>query len=389
MAAVREPSAVTGTAASPVVFRGVNNPVFTGQVTISGSYVIVENIVVQGGIVRFSGGNHLALRNSEVKDNDGDLSKSTISTQNSSDVVLFRNHIHDNGNWQGTSEDDIHGVTASGSVQRLWVLENDMYHHGGDSVQVGHEGGNSVVGLYVGRNTIHHDRENAVDLKEVSNAVVSENTMYGYRSSSSSEGAAVVIHYCPIQASVINNLIYDSAVGISSSSLNSSCNGKSVTNRIVGNIIHGTSADAIQGWGTGKVTQIVNNTIYNTGGSGIDLTNAESGSVIENNILNNTRGGTIAASGATQRNNVTSNPLFVNAAGGDFHVQATSPAVNAGIASAVYSGFQSVYGVTIAIDRDGRQRPNGAWDVGAYEYGGTTAPPPAAPSAPANLRITN
>src|SRR5687767_11453024 len=49
-----------GSANSPVVFSGVGNPVFTGRVTISGSYVIVEGIVVEGGIVRFSG-DHLAL----------------------------------------------------------------------------------------------------------------------------------------------------------------------------------------------------------------------------------------------------------------------------------------------------------------------------------------
>jgi hypothetical protein len=34
----------SGTASNPLIFHGVNNPVFTGTVTISGSYVIVENI---------------------------------------------------------------------------------------------------------------------------------------------------------------------------------------------------------------------------------------------------------------------------------------------------------------------------------------------------------
>jgi hypothetical protein len=376
----------TGTAANPVVFRGVNNPTFTGIVQITGSYVIVENIYVNGGVVRFSG-DHLALRNSEIANNTGVESKITVNNApGSSDLVVYKNKIHDNGQWQSSAENDFHGVSAAGPLQRIWILENEMYHHGGDSVQVGHNGGNQVVGLYVGRNILHHDRENAVDLKEVSNAVVSENTMYGYRSTSSSEGAAVVIHYCPINAAIVNNLIYDSQVGISSTSLTSVCSGKQVINRIVGNVIRGSLANAIQGWGTGKITQVVNNTIYSAGGAGIDITNPESGSFIENNIFNGT-GGIVIAGSLTQRNNLTTqNPLFVNAAVGDFHLSSGSPAIDAGIVSSVYSGFQGVYGVSIAVDRDGRARPGGtAWDIGAYESNGVTTTPP--PAAPTSVRI--
>ena len=377
-----------GTAANPVVFRGVNNPAFTGTVAITGSYVIVENIFVNGGIVRFSG-DHLALRNSEVANNTGRESKNAVGTGgSSSDIVVFRNRVHDNGQWQSTAENDFHGVTATGPLQRMWILENEMYHHGGDSVQVGHGGGNLVVGLYVGRNVMHHDRENAVDLKEVSNAVVSENTMYGYRETGSSEGAAVVIHYCPINASILNNLIYDSQVGISSTSLNSTCSGQQVTNRIMGNVVQGSIGAAIQGWGTGKTTQIANNTVYNAGAEGIDITNAGSGSFAENNIVVGTRG--IVGTGMTQRNNVTSNPGFVNAAGGDFRLASGSSAIDAGIASSAYSGFQSVYGVSAAVDRDGRARPGGGgWDVGAYESNGTpgSGGQPAPPAAPTNVRI--
>jgi hypothetical protein len=377
----------SGTASSPIIFSGVNAPVFTGQLTISGSYVIVENIIVDGGIIRFNG-NHLVLRNSEVRNNRGSFSKIAISAVGSSDVVMFRNKVHDNGDWQSGSENDYHGISASGSTQRVWVLENEMYHHGGDSVQVGHSGGNSVVGLYIGRNVMHHDRENAVDLKEVSNTVVSENTMYGYRSTGSSEGAAVVIHYCPINASIVNNLIYDSQVGISTSSLTTACDGQTVTNRIVGNVIRNILATGIQGWGTGKITQIVNNTFYSIGGAGVDLSNANSGSLIENNIFASVSGNDRVVTGTvTQRNNIAdgTNPQFVNAGSGDFRIGSSSPAVNAGIQSVVYSGFQGVFGVSIAVDRQGQARPaGGAWDIGAYEAGGSTT---SQPTPPSNLRI--
>ena len=54
-------------------------------------------------------------------------------------------------------------------------------------------------------------------------------------------------------------------------------------------------------------------------------------------------------------------PQFVNAVGGDFHLKATSPAVNVGI--------PSIFGLSVTPDLDGTARPQGAKpDIGAYEY---------------------
>jgi hypothetical protein len=52
------------------------------------------------------------------------------------------------------------------------------------------------------------------------------------------------------------------------------------------------------------------------------------------------------------------NPLFVNPSAGDFHLQAGSPAIDAGTMIAL-----------VATDFDGIPRPQGAaYDIGAYEY---------------------
>jgi len=65
--------------------------------------------------------------------------------------------------------------------------------------------------------------------------------------------------------------------------------------------------------------------------------------------------------------NINSNPLFVSTSTPDFHLQSTSPAIDAGIATAA------------STDREGVIRPQGsAFDLGSYEYfkGSGSTPPP-------------
>ncbi|MBX4205491.1 MAG: hypothetical protein KW788_04930, partial [Candidatus Doudnabacteria bacterium] len=374
----------TGTAGSPIIFRGVNNPTFTGQVTISGSYVIVDGIsVINGGIIRLTG-DHVELRNSEASGNNAANSRTVVAASNATDVVIYKNKIHDNGDWLSTVESDYLGIGGSSPIDRIWVIENESYHNAGDSLQFGHAQKNGINHAYIGRNHFHDDRENAVDIKEASNVIISENTFHGYRATSSSLGEAIVSHYCQIDLQVLYNNLYDSQVGLSETSLLSDClsrAGVSVNMRFIGNVIHDIIGSGIQGWGSGKKVEVVNNTLYNIGGNGIDLDNLFTGSLIENNILSAITGQDTSFIGGTPtvRNNLpdTSNPLFVNAGGSDFHLQSNSPAINTGITSTVYNDFLTQYGISISYDKDHATRPVGsAWDMGAYEFGGTVTPPP-------------
>lgn len=130
-----------------------------------------------------------------------------------------------------------------------------------------------------------------------------------------------------------------------------------------------------------------NNIIYNVGGSGIDiLAQAQDAALLNNTIVsatgypvqvglfdtatdsdiknnifwNNGSGDSINLvneSGTDATNNVTSNPLFVSL-GTDFHLQAGSPAIDAGVALAA-----------VTDDYDGNARPSGSfYDCGAFEY---------------------
>lgn len=354
----------TGTAQAPVIFRGVNAPRFTGVVTISGTYVIVEGIDADGGGVNLSG-NHVALRDSEVQRVNNRGTATWVNGAN--DAVIYRNRIHDNG-VMSSAENDRHGIGGGGN--RIWILDNEIYRNSGDAVQFGHEARNQFGSIYIGRNVIHDDRENAIDIKEVSNVVISQNTMYGYRSSSSSEGAAVVVHDCPINAHVIFNTIRDSQIGISSASLASECP-RPVNVRFIGNVIEDITGNAIQGWGSGKITQVVGNTIVAVGGVGIGLDNVAAGSGIENNLLWRIGSQAIETGGsATVATNLadTVDPQFRDEAAGDYRLMVDSPAIDAGRASAAYAAHLAIHGVAIDVDHSGAPRPQGSqWDIGAHE----------------------
>jgi hypothetical protein len=88
-----------------------------------------------------------------------------------------------------------------------------------------------------------------------------------------------------------------------------------------------------------------------------------------NDVFGNTGANFDGPSGdltATQ-GNLSADPLFVNPAADDFHLTAHSPCVDAGTAIG-----------NEAMDLDGAPRTvGGSVDIGAYEYQGGTAPPPA------------
>jgi hypothetical protein len=73
---------------------------------------------------------------------------------------------------------------------------------------------------------------------------------------------------------------------------------------------------------------------------------------------------------------VNADPKFV-LAGTDFHLQSGSPAIDKGTNTG------------IAADFDGVRRPQGAaFDIGSFEYPGSTPPPPTKPAPPSNLTGT-
>lgn len=98
-----------------------------------------------------------------------------------------------------------------------------------------------------------------------------------------------------------------------------------------------------------------NNIVYNVRGASYDIRG--SGNVVANNLAGGT-GSSKSSSGVTS-----GDPMFVNAAGGDFHIKQGSPAIDKGAADGAPK-----------TDYDGKARPAGSGiDMGAFEYGATAS----------------
>jgi hypothetical protein len=117
--------------------------------------------------------------------------------------------------------------------------------------------------------------------------------------------------------------------------------------------------------------QVYNNTLYKNGW-GFKIHATSKGAIVRNNILYqnviaiNDRG-----VGTIQSNNLTTDPKFVNASANNFTLQATSPAIDAGIALSA-----------VPTDLNRISRPQGSrYDIGAYEYQVSQV------SGPTNLKV--
>jgi hypothetical protein len=381
-----------GTASNPVFIRGVganSKPRFTEDVTVNGSYVIVEYLDLSPGRI-FLSATRSSLRHSEVHDS---TKAGALVLPRASYTVVYANRIH------GITGGDKHGVNPSGGIDHVWILDNIIYECEGDAVQFCHAcigGGNGPAEMYIGRNQMYSvtTGENAIDVKETRGPVIiSENEMWGYKDTSHSNGEALRINDEGDQGDfwIIANKFRDTLHAIQPS------RNHSTGVHIIGNVFQNVSGRAIGA----DADTVVNNTFYNVGSA------IESGTDVRNNIIVNASthigndvgscsnnlvfGGGSGKSGCA--NQTTVNPMFVNAAGGDFRLQSGSPARNSGSASSIYQTFQSKTGRSIAFDYNGVPRPQeGSWDRGAFEFdtggsGGGSGSGDELPAAPNNVHI--
>ncbi|MBT8079987.1 MAG: right-handed parallel beta-helix repeat-containing protein [Gammaproteobacteria bacterium] len=269
---------VNGSKEKPVFIRGIDDgngyPVIYNASTIGfqGQYFIMEQLIFEKSALRSGakgaskyGRNHIAMRNLEVRNHPLKNGSAIVGT----DVVFYKNHVHHN---QG---DDRHGTTVAPGSERVWIIDNYFHHNGGDAIQFCHRCKKAPPrNIYIGRNLMHSDRENGIDLKFGKDIVISENTIYGYRRarpdeewcfddnsycgtfSSGSDGSAIVVGSdgAPGRPWIVANNIFDSTQGIRIEEVREAW--------IIGNNIHniGQNVIALQKWG--EALHIIGNTMH-------------------------------------------------------------------------------------------------------------------------------
>jgi hypothetical protein len=372
---------LNGTATQPVFVRGPSTGPrpFLGadaDVEISGSYGIVENLSMPRFTFGDGSANHdLALRHSTVSDHPG-TGAAVFARTGNHHIVIYGCEIARNGTIPSGA--DNHGIALhSNGISDVWIVDNHIHHNSGDAIQFCHGCTVGPARVYVGRNELHQDEENALDLKEfLGPVVVSQNKMWGYRDLTSGAGEAIRVNDEGAQGElwIMFNDIYDSSLAVNA------FNADSPAIYIIGNEIHNITtqtAAAIDGTpqGGSAVMQVVNNTIVNVT-RGILVGEAKSNIVKATGVAigaevtgcshNLVQQGTIQP---TCTNGRSGDPKLVMSGTHVMGLQADSPAIDVGFANhGAYSTFQSGFGRSISFDRVGVSRPQGAgWDIGAHE----------------------
>ncbi len=383
-----------GSSEKPVFIRGGDasaKAIIQSHIITKGQYVVWENLVFPSGSSlqpRLHNGSvvsYACIRNCEFTGSGIGIYSGPHH------ITIYGNHIHDIGDMSPEVEHDKHGVSNPYDVNDVWVVDNHIYHMGGDSVQVGnagHQDPERVKNTYIGRNVFHHNGENCVDVKAASTVIVSENEMYGgFPSAGDPIGSAVVTHDGPVNVWLIGNVLHDSHTGFRI---------ESSSNCVIGNLVYGMreipteshSETSIWRTGAGIFSQgnnaVVGNTVHDCE-LGISMRVYASGACLVNNIVSdpydnpqtgregNPYAQEILNDGilASETNLLAVNgaDCFEDASSLDFTLQPGSSAVDSGSESDVYQTFFDLYGIDIRRDIAGRARPQeGGWDIGAYEY---------------------
>ena len=428
----------SGTPDAPVFIRGVSvdsRPVIRMSTKIQGTYAIIENLNllntafdVDSDVVPT---HHIGIRYNEMHGipwlNHADAIVPSVNTDY---TVIFRNTIHDNG-WSPTpdQENDAAGVCMAVGSGYTWILENEIYHQGGDGVAATSPGtipfDTAAHNIYVGRNKLHDNSENGLDFKCCIDVVISENEMYNFVTThfpnSGSDGAAMVIHYQPDRVWLIANKIHDACFGIR-------CNGAEhvwMLNNVIYRIYHDPNqTDWVPTYGAGPGAGIIcwatphlyclNNTIFDcdhgflayqggapqyyylsnnlisdihTDSYHISVNNQYASSNMPYNLMWDQNGMRVtwhglctslaalqAAFPAQTPHCIVGDPMFADAANLDLTLQSTSPGVDTADTSVYQTAadyFKSLYGVDINVDYAGKPRITGAAiDMGAFETSG-------------------
>ncbi|WLI90662.1 choice-of-anchor Q domain-containing protein [Massilia sp. R2A-15] len=308
----------SGTAAAPVTFRNYpgETPVFDGQWGDTGT---------DGDFLVFSNNSHVVVDGITAQHFADQYGNGTIDLHNGvgpvDDITIQNSTLIDNGSH--TAQD--HHIYIATGVTNVTIRNNRFIRAAGSAIQAYHSPASSGIKVY--------------------NNVMIGGTLKCSQSKSNPCSASATQHWGLIigdakDTQIYNNTIYGMQYGM--------------------DFNYGTTS-------TGPYV-VKNNLIVNSTVAAIRVDSAYapyftsdyngfSGNANDINWKgSNMTAAQFAVSTTNERHAVSGNPMFVNAAAGDFHLNAGSPMINKALSMNLFS-----------TDMDWLARPSGAFDIGAYE----------------------
>ena len=260
---------------------------------------------------------HITIKNTEVRN----CAASGVNAYRSSDITFSKMHVHHNG-----SNRLDHGFYTCG---RRMIIEDSDIHD------------NSAYGLQIYWHDPNGDRTCNDDV------IIRRNRIHDHHGTDTSvtldQGSRILFY---------NNLIYNATAGVASI-----CQDAYGT-QIFNNTFYGIQNTSVDMCSDPQVqnTQVRNN-IFANSGSAVVIGASSSGTVTSNNLCYSMSGGTTGCDRS-------GNPNFTNPGSAVFTLESGSAAINQGTTL-----------TNVPDDFLGNTRPAGAYDIGAYERGGTVIPP--------------
>ncbi len=344
-------------------------------------------------------------------------------------IVIYNNTIREQGDWRNGP--DCHGIQPVHYVRYWWIINNEIYHCGGDAVQVntsGHSG--TVAGerphyIYIAGNEMYENWEQSVDNKNCFHVIISENDTHDFYASPGAPSANNTSMILANDAEgplasyqwAINNLIYDVGTGIkhAGTAAETYSGGQTSGQKsfAIGNVMwnvsstgivldaRGKTASGIRTWfdytvsafntihcgGQGiAVSRLggddstahygVGNIVYSTGSpadADIELGDVgEHKGIAKYNVADRVSGTASITSSESIGNILNQDPQFTDLVNRDFTLQSSSPAVdmtNFNETLFAFDLFENMYGIDIKKDVLGTSRPiSTQYDAGAYEH---------------------
>ncbi|MFH1762542.1 MAG: right-handed parallel beta-helix repeat-containing protein [bacterium] len=215
----------SGTESQPIVVAAWPNEKVeirlpSGGLDFNGSYWILENLVFDAGSVQGSNliflertAEHCVIRNCEVY--HGTSSGRDGIDSRSDHLLIEKVKIH---SLAPEGSGDHHGIVLVRG-RNIIIRGCEIYDVHGDGIQL--QGSRATLNeVLIENNHIYVTEdfntrmENAIDVKECSSVVISNNRIHGFRRSYDSDGTAINVHFNASDISIEKNEFYDCQIAI-------------------------------------------------------------------------------------------------------------------------------------------------------------------------------